>query len=109
MSAWIMVLVIDTIRTIPNKLAVRIFNGYVKLFRNIPLIVQIFLWYFVVPEIVPFGIGNWLKSLANASFVTAFTALGFFTSSQIDVQVSAGINALPRGQNLVDTALGLTL
>ena len=68
-----------------------------------------FLWYFVVPEIVPVGIGNWLKSLPSASFVTAFLALGFFTSSRIAVQVSAGINALPRGQNLAGTALGLTL
>ena len=93
----------------PNKWAVRVANGYVELFRNIPLIVQMFLWYFVVPEIVPVGIGNWLKSLPSASFVTAFLALGFFTSSRIAVQVSAGINALPRGQNLAGTALGLTL
>ncbi|AMP01840.1 amino ABC transporter, permease, 3-TM region, His/Glu/Gln/Arg/opine family domain protein [Collimonas arenae] len=112
-SAWIMALiigtVIGTIRTMPNKWAVRVANGYVELFRNIPLIVQMFLWYFVMPEIVPAGIGNWLKSLPNASFVTAFLALGFFTSSRIAVQVSAGINALPRGQKLAGTALGLTL
>jgi glutamate/aspartate transport system permease protein len=68
-----------------------------------------FLWYFVMPELVPDSVGNWLKSLNNAPFVTAVLCLGFFTSSRVAVQVSAGINSLPRGQKLAGTALGLTL
>jgi glutamate/aspartate transport system permease protein len=111
--AWVMALflgaVIGTIRTMPNKLAVRLANGYVELFRNIPLLVQMFLWYFVMPELVPDAAGNWLKSLQNAPFITAVLCLGFFTSSRVAVQVSAGINSLPRGQKLAGTALGLTL
>lgn len=111
--AWVMALVlgaiIGTIRTMPNKLAVRLANGYVELFRNIPLLVQMFLWYFVMPELVPASIGGWLKSLPNAPFVTAVLCLGFFTSSRVAVQVSAGINSLPHGQKLAGTALGLTL
>jgi glutamate/aspartate transport system permease protein len=111
--AWVMALilgaVIGTIRTMPNKLAVRLANAYVELFRNIPLLVQMFLWYFVMPELVPASVGNWLKSLPNAPFVTAVLCLGFFTSSRVAVQVSAGINSLPHGQKLAGTALGLTL
>lgn len=111
--AWVMALilgaVIGTIRTMPNKLAVRLANAYVELFRNIPLLVQMFLWYFVMPELVPASIGGWLKSLPNAPFVTAVLCLGFFTSSRVAVQVSAGIHSLPRGQTLAGTALGLTL
>jgi glutamate/aspartate transport system permease protein len=111
--AWVMALIlgaiIGTIRTMPNKLAVRLANGYVELFRNIPLLVQMFLWYFVMPELVPASVGNWLKSLPNAPFVTAVLCLGSFTSSRVAVQVSAGINSLPRGQKLAGTALGLTL
>lgn len=111
--AWVIALIlgaiIGTIRTMPNKLAVRLANGYVELFRNIPLLVQMFLWYFVMPELVPGGIGGWLKSLPNAPFVTAVLCLGTFTSSRVAVQVSAGINSLPRGQKLAGTALGLTL
>ena len=111
--AWVMALVlgaiIGTVRTMPNKLAVRLANGYVELFRNIPLLVQMFLWYFVMPELVPESWGNWLKSLPNSPFVTAVLCLGFFTSSRVAVQVSAGINSLPHGQKLAGTALGLTL
>jgi glutamate/aspartate transport system permease protein len=113
LTAWIMALVIGaaigTIRTMPNKLAVRLANAYVELFRNVPLLVQMFLWYFVMPELVPENIGNWLKSLPNAPFVTSVLCLGFFTSSRVAVQVSAGIQSLPRGQKLAGTALGLTL
>jgi len=110
--AWIMALilgtVIGTIRTTQKPWAVKIANGYVELFRNIPLLVQMFLWYFVMPELVPAALGDWLKSLPEASFVTAFLALGFFTSSRVAVQVSTGINALPRGQRMAGAALGLT-
>ncbi|WP_034299891.1 amino acid ABC transporter permease [Herbaspirillum sp. RV1423] len=110
--AWIMALilgtVIGTIRTTQKPWAVKIANGYVELFRNIPLLVQMFLWYFVMPELVPAALGDWLKSLPEASFITAFLALGFFTSSRVAVQVSTGINALPRGQRMAGAALGLT-
>jgi glutamate/aspartate transport system permease protein len=113
LSAWIMALligaVIGTIRTMPNKWVVRLANGYVELFRNIPLLVQMFLWYFVMPELLPAELGNRLKSMPNAPFITAVICLGFFTSSRVAVQISAGINSLPRGQKLAGTALGLTL
>jgi glutamate/aspartate transport system permease protein len=111
--AWIIALVlgaiIGTIRTAPNKWAAKCANAYVELFRNIPLLVQMFLWYFVMPELVPTEMGNWLKSLPNSPFITAVLSLGFFTSARVAVQVSAGINTLPRGQRMAGTALGLTL
>lgn len=112
-TAWIMALilgtVIGTVRTMPNKWLVLLSNAYIELFRNIPLIVQMFLWYFVMPELVPENLGNWLKALPNASFITAFLALGFFTAARVAIQVSTGIEALPRGQRMAGTALGLTL
>lgn len=113
LSAWVMALilgaVIGTIRTMPSKVAARFANAYVELFRNIPLLVQMFLWYFVMPELMPAAVGDWLKALPNAPFITAVLCLGFFTSSRVAIQVSAGINALPRGQKMAGTALGLTL
>lgn len=113
LTAWVMALIlgalIGTIRTIPSKWVVRLANGYVELFRNIPLLVQMFLWYFVMPELLPGAIGNWLKAMPNSSFITAVICLGFFTSARVAVQVSAGINSLPGGQKMAGTALGLTL
>ena len=111
--AWIMALflgaVVGTIRTMPSRFWVTIGNGYVELFRNVPLLVQMFLWYFVFPEVLPDTLGSALKQMPNAPFVTAVICLGFFTSARVAEQVKAGIGSLPRGQRMAGTALGLTL
>jgi glutamate/aspartate transport system permease protein len=113
LTAWCFALIlgaiIGTIRTMPNKWLVRFGNAYVELFRNVPLLVQMFLWYFVMPELVPKDFGTWLKQLPNAPFITAVICLSFFTSSRVAEQVRAGILSLPRGQSMAGTALGLTL
>ncbi len=113
LSAWVIALIlgaiIGTIRTMPSKFGVTIGNGYVELFRNIPLLVQMFLWYFVMPEVVPHDLGTWLKQQPNAPFYTAVICLGFFTSARVAEQVRAGIGSLPRGQQMAGTAIGLTL
>jgi glutamate/aspartate transport system permease protein len=115
LAGWIMALllgvVIGTARTLPgvqgNWLR-RLGTGYIELFRNVPLLVQMFLWYFVMPELVPAEMGVWLKALPNAPFVTAVISLGFYTSARIAVQVTAGIEALSGGQALAALALGLS-
>ena len=113
--AWVIALllgsVIGVMRTTPSKWAQRIGNAWVELFRNIPLLVQLFLWYFVLPEVLPKGMGDSLKQMAPpwGSFVPAVIGLGLFTSARVAEQVRAGIQALPRGQGMAGTALGLTL
>jgi len=100
---------IGVMRTTSFGFAVRIGDVYVELFRNIPLLVQMFLWYFVLPELVPRNFGNWLKQLPNASFYTVVVALGLYMSARIAEQVRAGVLSLPRGQRQAGLALGLTL
>ena len=103
--------IVGVIRTTPLKWAVRLGNAYVELFRNIPLLVQLFLWYFVLPEVLPKAFGDALKQMPPpwGSFVPAVIGLGLFTSARVAEQVRAGIQALPRGQSMAGTALGLTL
>jgi glutamate/aspartate transport system permease protein len=113
LAAWCLALfmgsLIGVIRTTPIPWLVQLGNAYVELFRNIPLLVQMFLWYFVLPELLPVDIGDWLKQLPDASFYTAVVALGFYTSARVAEQVRAGINSLARGQRWAALALGLTL
>jgi glutamate/aspartate transport system permease protein len=111
--SWVIALalgsVIGTIRTTTSPWLVRFGNAWVELFRNIPLLVQMFLWYFVIPEFIP-PLKSWIVHTdpANAQFVAAVLCLGLFTSARIAEQVRAGIQALPRGQRLAGMALGLT-
>jgi glutamate/aspartate transport system permease protein len=94
--------IIGTIRTLPDSpVIVRLGNWWVELFRNIPLLVQVFLWYLVVPVLIPFF-------AKTPKLVLVVMGLGLFTSARIAEQVRAGIQALPRGQRYAGMALGFT-
>jgi glutamate/aspartate transport system permease protein len=93
---------IGIIRTAPNRWLAFFGEAWTEVFRNNPLIVQIFLWYHVLPAI--------FLPLRNVpSYVLVVFALGCFTSARIGEQVKAGINTLSRGQRYAGLALGLTL
>jgi len=111
--AWVIALVIGsvigTIRTTQHPWLVRAGNAWVELFRNIPLLVQMFLWYFVIPEFIP-PLKAWIiaSAPAHAQFIAAVLCLGLFTSARVAEQVRAGIQSLPRGQRNAGMAVGLT-
>lgn len=97
---------VGVLRTLPaeragNRFWLLFANVWVELFRNIPLLVQIFIWYFVLPVFIPA-----LKQVP--SFVLVVCALGFFTSARIAEQMRAGIQSLPRGQRHAAMALGMS-
>ncbi|MEN9905495.1 MAG: hypothetical protein RLZZ555_2060 [Pseudomonadota bacterium] len=95
-------LVVGTLRTLPDRpWVVRAGNAWVELFRNIPLLVQIFLWYHVLPALFP-------ALQAVPGFALVVLALGLFTSARIAEQVRSGIQALPRGQRMAAMALGMS-
>lgn len=112
-GAWIVALVVGSVLGIARSLPGRWFSplaaAYVEIFRNIPLLVQLFLWYFVMPELLPRAWGLWIKQLPNAPLYTAILGIGLYMGSRVGEQLRAGIQALPRGQMMAATALGLTL
>ncbi len=93
---------VGILRTVPNKWLAGFGEAWTELFRNIPLLVQVVLWYHVIPAMVPA-----LKSVP--SFLLVVLALGFFTSARISEQVKAGIMSLPKGQRYAGLAMGFTL
>ncbi|MEY4317319.1 MAG: hypothetical protein RI902_1127 [Pseudomonadota bacterium] len=105
-SAWVVAMVagvlMGTLRTLPNSPGwSRFANAWVELFRNIPVLVQIFIWYFVLPKAFPV-----MQQVPG--FLLVVLGLGFFTSARIAEQVRAGIQALPRGQRYAAMAMGFT-
>ncbi len=101
--------IVGTFRTSEQKCIRAFCEAWIELFRNIPLIVQIFIWYFVVPELVP-PYKSWIVSVdpVYSQFLSAFLCLGLFTSSRVAEQVRAGITSLPRGLSNASKALGFT-
>ncbi len=104
--SWVVAMLCGTLvgvaRTLPaSPWLTRVASVWVELFRNIPILVQVFLWYFVVPKMFPV-----MKQIP--SFVLVVFALGFFTSARIAEQVRSGIQSLPKGQRYAAMAMGFT-
>jgi glutamate/aspartate transport system permease protein len=115
LSSWLAALALGTVmgvlRTVPNRALRALGAAYVETFRNLPLLVQLFLWYFAVPEIVPAPLGAWMKGLHPFAqqFLAAAACLSLFTGARICEQVRAGIASLAGGQRAAALALGFTL
>src|SRR6202043_3900010 len=113
--SWVLAFIVGAfigiLRTFPGKFLPTLGAVYVEIFRNIPLLVQLFLWYFVFPEIVP-GLGTWFKQGFSPLFqqlISGVLSLGLFTAARVAEQVRSGINSLGRGQRGAGLALGLNL
>ena len=111
--AWIIALIVGSIvgvmRTLPSKAASWFGFAYVEFFRNMPLLVQLFLWFFVLPELLP----HCGRAVAEANAQCAVldrrrSASASSCRRASPCRLQAGIASLPRGQGMAATALGLT-
>jgi glutamate/aspartate transport system permease protein len=114
LSSWTIALVLGSIigvaRTLPSALLRSLATCYVELFRNVPVLVQMFLWFFVLPELVPPDTGRWLKrDLPHPEFFSAMMCLGLYTASRVAEQVRSGITSVPRGLSAAARASGMSL
>jgi len=113
--AWILALAAGTffglLRTVPGRPWRFVGTVYAEVFRNFPLITQLFIWYLVLPELLPPDWGAWIKSIRPhlQFFIYAVLCLGFFTGARICEQVRSGIESLSDNQRNAGLALGLTL
>ena len=78
-----------------------LFGLYIHLLRGTPFLVQLYVFYFVLPNT---GL-DWLKWESRTA---AFVALSIYTSSYVAEIVTSAIDAVPRGQSEAATALGMT-
>lgn len=114
--AWIIAFLVGSLfgilRTVPNKFLSSLGTIYVEIFRNVPLIVQFFTWYLVIPEFLPSSLRDWFKMDLDPNiqfFISSTLCLGLFTAARMTEQVRAAIQSLPRGQKAAGLAMGLTL
>lgn len=114
LCAWSIAIVVGSLigigKTAPSAILRGICSTYVEIFRNVPLLVQMFIWYFAVPEMLPDDWGRWMKrDMPNPEFVTAIVALALYTASRIAEQVRAGIETVPPGLRAAATAQGMSV
>lgn len=80
---------------------------YVEFFRNVPLLVWMFFWYFGVPPLLPRGVQDWLYD-HGAEFWAGTIALGVYHGARMSEVIRSGIGAIPRTQFEASLAMGLT-
>lgn len=86
---------VGALRSVPWQPARFAASAYVELFRNVPPLVQLFLWFFVFPEVVPAGLGLWIKrDMPLPEFTTAVIAIGLFSGARVAEQVRAGVETV---------------
>lgn len=117
--AFLLGSLIGILRTVPNKYVSFAATCYVELFRNIPLIVQLFFWAFVFPALLPLSLstgsgemvpgGFWQNILNDHPAIIGVFALGLYTAARIAEQVRAGITTVSQGQKNAAYAIGLKL
>lgn len=120
--AWVIALALGItlgiLRTSPWRIPRAVATAYVEFFRNTPLLVQLFFWYFAVPQILPAGpLRDALNRLnydtpiltINYEFLAALAGLGVYTSARVGETVRAGIQSIPRQQTESALSSGLSL
>lgn len=112
-AGWLLALIIGTVlgimRTLPSRPARMIGTLYVNFFRNVPLLIQLFFWFYVMPEFLPLAAKRWwFQELSpnTSAVISASIGLGLFTAARIVEQVRTGIESLPAGQKNAGYALG---
>ena len=110
--AWLLALALGllsgALRTAPALPLRWIGAAYVEFFRNVPLLVWMFFWYFAVPPLLPQVLQDWLLE-HGAEFWAGVVALGVYHGARFSEGIRSGIQAIPKTQFEAALSSGLTM
>jgi His/Glu/Gln/Arg/opine family amino acid ABC transporter permease subunit len=110
--AWLLAMVLGIVsgalRTVPFRPLRVLATAYVEFFRNVPLLVWMFFWYFGVPPLLPRAVQDWLLA-HGLEFWAAVCALGVYSGARFSEVLRSGIQSIPRTQLEASVASGLTV
>lgn len=109
--AWLLAMVVGvmlaTLRMSGKRWAEALVSAYVEVHQNVPMLAQIFLWYFGVPALLPPGMQQWVNA-HHSEFLFAFIAVGLCMGAYISEDLRGGIRSIPKSQLEASRALGLS-
>jgi His/Glu/Gln/Arg/opine family amino acid ABC transporter permease subunit len=110
--SWLIAVVLGIIagalRTLPAGSLRWLALSYVEFFRNVPLLVWMFFWYFAVPPLLPQAANDWLFD-HGAEFIAAIFALGVYHGARFSEVIRAGIQSIPKTQLEAALSTGLSV
>jgi His/Glu/Gln/Arg/opine family amino acid ABC transporter permease subunit len=110
--AWLLAaalgIIFGALRTLPLAVLRWIATAYVEFFRNVPLLVWMFFWYFAVPPLLPGFLQEWLFD-HGMEFWAGFVALGVYHGARFAEVIRSGIQSIPKTQLEAAVSTGLTV
>ncbi|MFL9962416.1 amino acid ABC transporter permease [Paraburkholderia sediminicola] len=111
LTSWLLAVslgtVLATLRTMGNPLVERLIAGYVAYHQNVPMLAQMFLWYFGFPTLLPDSAQTWINA-HSGEFIFASLALGLCMAAYYAEDIRSGLRAVPHGQHEAARSLGLS-
>jgi polar amino acid transport system permease protein len=109
--AWLLAIVVGTvlatIRMGNSRIGEATVASYVEYHQNVPMLVQIFLWYFGIPALLPADVQQWVNA-HNSEFLFAFIAVGLCMAAYMSEDLRGGIRSIPKSQLEASRALSLS-
>jgi glutamate/aspartate transport system permease protein len=110
-TSWVFALIIGVLTGLMREAPVRavrlLATGFVEIFRNVPLLVQLFFIYFVLPRVLPLPLRQTLFHF-GWEFVSAVVTLSLYTAAKVAEHVRSGLNTVGLGVRLAAMSTGLT-
>jgi polar amino acid transport system permease protein len=111
LTSWVLAValgtVLATLRAIGNPLIERVVAGYVAYHQNVPMLAQLFLWYFGVPTLLPDSTQGWINA-HGGEFIFASIAIGLCMAAYYSEDIRSGLRAVSAGQHEAARSLGLS-
>lgn len=105
--AMLIALLLVVIRLSHQRLAVFLVAAYVSYHRNVPTLIQLMMWYFAIPTLLPESVQMWINDF-NAEFLFSMFALGLCQAAYFSEDIRSGLRAIPEGQSEAARALGMS-
>ncbi|MDT8836983.1 amino acid ABC transporter permease [Paraburkholderia fungorum] len=111
LTSWVLAVALGTVlamlRAIGNPFIERIVAGYVAYHQNVPMLAQLFLWYFGFPTLLPDSAQGWINA-HGGEFIFASIAIGLCMAAYYSEDIRSGLRAVSSGQLEAARSLGLS-
>jgi polar amino acid transport system permease protein len=102
LTSWVLAAtlgtVMATLRTMGHPFVEKLVAGYVAYHQNVPMLAQLFLWYFGFPTLLPDSAQTWINA-HDGEFIFASLALGLCMAAYYSEDIRSGLRAVPHGQH----------
>lgn len=104
--AFTLAVLLMGVRSLPGRFGNGVVAAYVAYHRNVPTLVQLFVWYFGAPQLLPASASGWINN-HNGEFMFALIALSLNSAAYLSEDLRSGVRSIARGQVEAARALGL--